>query len=365
MWHYQLIPLPETTGWFLVGYVTVTLCTLRMGILPLLGGKAAHATMSPWSFLPWMLVAFSWPGFIGLIWCLAFGTDGLIQLVVLPAALVGWVIAICAMTQIGAALSMAPPWPKNWFLTDNFRGRRSRLMWVGFALTLTLNVYALNDYMRDIPRTTEWGNTDRSIRAQAESCSDFSSCVKVMLLAIDPPQSEFVHRAAVSLQATRTPTQGNRQEARKLNAMGLKEFRNKNYSAAVEHFQRAAQTDPGDAEVQSNLAHAAARIGQLNKANDAIAKSVTINPYRVSAWVTYAELLLQRNSLDEAQRALLIGYEFSKNKTGTVKSFTDRSRSAETEAERALYSATLRRLPSPPEQIKEEKQPRRPPKIPQ
>ena len=135
-----------------------------------------------------------------------------------------------------------------------------------------------------------------------------------------------------------------RQSARKLNAAGLQAVRRESYEPATELFKKAALADPADAEVQSNLAYAAVRAGQLQLASDAFARALTLSPKRTSAWIPYADLLEKKKMKDDAVRALLLGYEFSNNKATTAKFFSDRVTKAVAEHEKLIYLAALKKL---------------------
>ena len=149
--------------------------------------------------------------------------------------------------------------------------------------------------------------SEARIRAEAMTCEYFSTCGKAMLRAIDPPRLDLVNLAASKLELVgRGIAHNDRQSARKLNAAGLQAVRRESYEPATELFKKAALADPADAEVQSNLAYAAVRAGQLQLASDAFARALTLSPKRTSAWIPYADLLEKKKMKDDAVRALLL-----------------------------------------------------------
>ena len=199
--------------------------------------------------------------------------------------------------------------------------------------------------VRNIFGNAESEFSEARIRAEAMTCGDFSTCGKAMLRAIDPPRLDLVNLAASKLELVgRGIAHKDRQSARKLNAAGLQAVRRESYEPATELFKKAALADPADAEVQSNLAYAAVRAGQLQLASDAFARSLTLSPKRTSAWIPYADLLEKKQMKDDAVRALLLGYEFSNNKATTVNFFSERVTKAATEHEKHIYLAALKKL---------------------
>lgn len=177
---------------------------------------------------------------------------------------------------------------------------------------------------------------------KAAGCGDFDSCFEVMLQATDPRRLEPISVAAARIGELQKPPKGNRKAARDLNAKGLSEFKKDNFADAAKHLQQAANEDPSDVEVQSNLGLALLRANQLAAAQVALKTALAINPRRTSAWVPMAEYFFEAGDSVKAVASLLLAYEFSENREKTRTFFDSKAGTADRNA--VIYTLALKKL---------------------
>lgn len=180
---------------------------------------------------------------------------------------------------------------------------------------------------------------------KAAGCSDLGSCLEVMLQATDPRRPEPISVAAARIGELEKPPKGNRKAARELNAKGLSEFKKDNFADATKHLQQAANEDPSDVEVQSNLGFALLRDNRLAGAQAALKSALAINPRRTSTWVPMAEYFFEAGDSAKATASLLLAYEFSENRERTRNFFDIKAGTADRNA--VMYELALKKLNEP------------------
>ena len=177
---------------------------------------------------------------------------------------------------------------------------------------------------------------------KAAGCGDFDSCFEVMLQATDPRRPESISVAAARIGELQKPAKGNRKAARDLNTKGLSEFRKDNFAGAAKHLQQAANEDPSDVEVQSNLGLALLRANRLAGAQVALKSALSINPRRTSTWVPMAEYFFEAGDSVKAIASLLLAYEFSENREKTRTFFDSKAGVADRNA--VIYTLALKTI---------------------
>lgn len=188
-------------------------------------------------------------------------------------------------------------------------------------------------------------NVPNDVSEDARKCGDLDSCLNVMLQATDPRNQEAINVAAVRIENFPKPPKGNRKAARVLNAKGLGEFRNENFAAAATLLQQAANEDPTDVEVLSNLGMAFHRNQRLSDAQVALKASLAINPRRTSSWVPLAEYFLDAGDPVKASSSLLLAYEFSEKKEKTRAYFE--TKVAASDRYSPTYAMALKKMDDP------------------
>jgi len=205
---------------------------------------------------------------------------------------------------------------------------RTRILPILLCVLLPWPAYAADDLL------------NKAIR-----CSDFDDCFNVMLQASDPRQPEAINVAAARIGEIGKPPKGNRKAARELNARGLSEYKKGHISEAVALMQQAANEDPSDVEVQSNLGLILLKANRSEDAKLPLKTSLTINPRRTSAWVPMAELFFEIGDSAKAVSSLMLAYEFSENKERTRTYFEGKSGTADRNA--TIYTTALKKVNEP------------------
>ncbi len=176
---------------------------------------------------------------------------------------------------------------------------------------------------------------------RAAKCGDVKECISMMVEAIHPRSLEAISVAAARLGEMSNATRGDRKMARALNDQGLASLRAKEFDAAIEFFKKAFDADPVDVEIAANYGYAAIGGKRYEVAVLGLSNALLLDPRRTSTWIPVAELYAARGNRDKAMRALLLAYEFSKNKEKTWIWFQEKALNDENESMRASYTATL------------------------
>lgn len=177
----------------------------------------------------------------------------------------------------------------------------------------------------------------------AKSCADAARCVHVMLTAASPRRADAIQAAATRLVAFKTVTVGDRKTARQLNTKALQKFSTGAFQEAVDLLTQAADEDPQDVEIKSNLGLAQVRAGQPKDAIASLTKALMLDPRRSSAWAPLAEAYEQSEQKVDAAHALLLSYEFSANKQKSLEFLRDRAAKPElSDSLRGVYASALK-----------------------
>ena len=177
---------------------------------------------------------------------------------------------------------------------------------------------------------------------EARNCASAVDCATLMLQGAFPRRADIVQAAASSLGNLPKPVHGDRKVARDLNKRALTKFGENDHGAAVEILKLAAQADPADPEILSNLGLALVKAGRANEAEIPLLAALELDPRRSSAWAPLAEALAMQQKAVHGQRALLLAYEFSANKQKTLDFYRARNQAAELpEIQRDMYAKAL------------------------
>ena len=185
-----------------------------------------------------------------------------------------------------------------------------------------------------------------NLLGRASKCGDIENCIKVMLEAVNPRKPEAIQLTITRIGELNKPQRGDRKAARDLNKKGLDEYKNNNFTSAIDLLKQAVAADPADVEVQSNLGFVALRANRNDVASSALSNALLIDSRRTSSWVPVAELFAVKGDSDAAVRALLLGYEFSANKEKTITFYEDKSSNAERETMKPIFVLALQNIKS-------------------
>ena len=185
-----------------------------------------------------------------------------------------------------------------------------------------------------------------SLLDRATKCSVIKGCMEIMLEGVSPRKPEVIQVAATRIGEYSKPQRGDRKAARALNTRGLDEFKNNNYTTAIDLLKQAAAVDPADVEIQSNLGFVALRANRKDIAVDALTNALLIDPRRTSSWIPISELYVINSNSEGGIRALLVAYEFSANKEKSIAFFEDKSNKAERIEMQPIYKSVLDKIRS-------------------
>lgn len=118
------------------------------------------------------------------------------------------------------------------------------------------------------------------------------------------------------------PQRGDRKSARALNTKALADISSGNFDVAIEALTKAAEADPLDAEIPSNLGYAYIKNGAYDQAKKALARSISLQSGRGSAWATLAEAFARSGDIEKATACFNIAYTFSQNRDKTKEFFS-------------------------------------------
>lgn len=173
------------------------------------------------------------------------------------------------------------------------------------------------------------------------ACNGFTDCVARMLVAAKANDVLAASNAAATISALPKPARGDRVKARKLNEEGLAALRANNSTEGVRLFAEAGMVDPGNEEVQSNLAYAYSLAGNYTQAVSAANTALAINPRRTSVWAPLAMTFTKMHDRPHALAAMWLAYQFSADKQKTM-DFLNTRLGAETNPElRQLYADSI------------------------
>ncbi len=132
-------------------------------------------------------------------------------------------------------------------------------------------------------------STQSSDNIKTETTSNESNVdpvyvINQLLLAECGGDDATFNDAITLLEATTKPMPGDSAEATRLNKVGLKYLKDKNYVEAVKFFGWAANADPSDPKYPSNLGFAEMNAGDLNSAKNHLYASIALAPSRSVAW---------------------------------------------------------------------------------
>ncbi|MFA6209164.1 MAG: hypothetical protein WCT03_02340 [Candidatus Obscuribacterales bacterium] len=100
-----------------------------------------------------------------------------------------------------------------------------------------------------------------------------------------------------------------------INKVGLAKLRQKDYEGAAESFSVAAQKDPSDSKLLSNLGFAQTYSGKLENAKENLYQSLFLAPKREVAWDDLGQVFAKNNDQEKAVACFLVAYRISEGKT--------------------------------------------------
>ena len=173
------------------------------------------------------------------------------------------------------------------------------------------------------------------------SCSDVGQCVANMLLASFPLDLGSLDRYADNVGVFQFYERADRAKARELNKTGLQAFNAGDYRSAAAAFRRASDADSGDVEIMANLGYAFVKGGQLDSAALPLGAALTLAPRRTSTWIPVAEYFSAVGEFEKAVRSLLVAYQYSGNRSRTIRYYGEMTQTAAPTELRRVYQAAL------------------------
>lgn len=140
---------------------------------------------------------------------------------------------------------------------------------------------------------------------------------------------------------------GDRREARLANEQGLAQLKQGNLDGALAIFQRGATADPGDVEVQNNLAYALIQAGRDNEAVAVLTHVLSLAPDRTSAWANLAEAAAPADT-ETSVSTLKLALHFSANRSRTIAVLHQTAQTSESPQFRTAAMKVLSSLESVP-----------------
>jgi tetratricopeptide (TPR) repeat protein len=198
-------------------------------------------------------------------------------------------------------------------------------------------------------KTSSQGGIQPSNQAQsnlierASSCA-IENCVEVLFLSVQPRNVEAISLVASRISQLNPAQTGNRPVARDLNTKGLAQLRVGNIDRAINLLANAAQADPNDAEVMSNLGYALVQSGRLEEADKILTSAIYVNPRRTATWGAVGEYFVKKNIVEAAIRSFLLGYEFSSNREKTLQFYSETAANPDKSELRPTLIEVIRRI---------------------
>jgi Flp pilus assembly protein TadD len=152
----------------------------------------------------------------------------------------------------------------------------------------------------------------------AETGADLDAGINMvgqMIQAAKRQDAATVDNLIAQIESQPKPMAGDITEATGLNKVGLGQLKNKNYPEAADMFAQAAQKDPSDAKLLSNLGYAQTHMDDFVEANKSLLQSLVLAPRRSVAWGDLGENFARTNDPEDAVSCFLIGVKVSDGKS--------------------------------------------------
>jgi len=149
----------------------------------------------------------------------------------------------------------------------------------------------------------------------AANVVDVSQSIDHLLEAEKATDQTSFNQVMANLEALPKPSPGNINEATRLNKLGLKNLKAKDYPTAVTFFGLASGADPSDPKYLSNLGFAEMNAGNLDSAVKHLFSSIALSPSRTVAWGDLGEVFAKKGDEGKAVACLLVGYRLSNGET--------------------------------------------------
>jgi hypothetical protein len=166
------------------------------------------------------------------------------------------------------------------------------------------------------PRFEASSATPGSSSAESAGCENVEACAAEMLAAAKREDLSSAMDSASRMARMPKPQRGDRKLARKLNADGLEELKNRNLPDAAELFTRATQADPGDEEIISNLIYTYTEAGLFSAIEPLFYDGLLLNPRRANIWLLTAVFKQKQKKTDDALQAIWLAWQLSGDKKG-------------------------------------------------
>ncbi len=170
----------------------------------------------------------------------------------------------------------------------------------------------------NVNAATNNGTAGKEINANtnpADTVGAETNCIDRIIVGAKDNNFEVYETEKDALASLPSLPPGNTAEAERLNPLGLKALKEKNFSQAVSYFKAAAQADPSNAKYLSNLGFAEMYDGSLDEAKHHTYQSLELAPEREVAWDNLGQVLAKQGKKEEGIACFLVAYHVSNGKT--------------------------------------------------
>jgi len=117
--------------------------------------------------------------------------------------------------------------------------------------------------------------------------------------------------------------QGDINQARVLNKLGLDFMNNNNFIQANKYFLDANNANPADIEVMNNVGYSFIKLGDFKSAENWIGHTLSFAPGRAIAWANLGEIYSEIEKNDSAKAAFVISFNLASNREKVVENMKE------------------------------------------
>ena len=117
--------------------------------------------------------------------------------------------------------------------------------------------------------------------------------------------------------------QGDINQARILNKLGLDFINNNNFIQANKYFLDANNVNPADIEVMNNVAYSFMKLRDFKSAENWIGHTLSFAPGRAIAWANLGEIYSEIEKNDSARAAFVVSFNLASNREKVVENMKE------------------------------------------